>query len=242
MPRAAPKRFLLKFSGEVLAGPAGFGLDLTTVARLCREVCEAHAAGARFAIVPGGGNLFRGGALARAGLDRITGDQMGMLATCMNALALRDGLRNAGLDALACASVAIAGVLPGYARDEALDALARGTVLVLAGGTGNPLFTTDTTACLRGVELGVQAVIKATKVDGVYSADPVQHPAAERFSELSYAEVMERELAVMDTTAIVLARDNGLPIIVCDMNESGALTRITQGEKVGTLISGQTTR
>jgi uridylate kinase len=235
-------RWLLKLSGEALAGTAGFGFDADAISRISAEVAAAHGEGGRFAIVVGGGNLLRGAQFARSGANRVTADHMGMLATAMNALAVRDGLRGCGLDAVALGAQPVAGVLAGYASDEARAMLEVGRVVVLAGGTGNPLFTTDTTACLRAVELGATAVIKATKVDGVYSADPLLDPTARRFEALGYEEVISRTLAVMDMTAILLARDHALPIVVCDMNESGALTRLIRGEKVGTRISGQLER
>jgi uridylate kinase len=229
------KRILLKLSGEALAGEAEFGFDPDIASRICREIagilptCEV-------AVVLGGGNLFRGEALQRAGMDRITGDHIGMLATIMNGLAFVDRLQYAGLPTALFAATAIAGIATGYDRKEAIRSLSDGAVTVLAGGTGNPLFTTDTNASLRGIEIGADCVLKATKVDGVYSADPVFNPNAERYDELTFDQVIEQNLKVMDTAAIALCRDHEMPIVVFNMAEEGALTRLVNGEKVGTKI------
>ena len=232
-------RLLLKLSGEALAGKAGFGIDPGVIDRVCRELREAHRLGVEVALVCGGGNLFRGAALAKAGMDRVVADQMGMLATCMNGLAIGDALARASVPARLFGAVAMAGVLPAYSVPKARAALDNGEVAVLAGGTGNPLFTTDTAACLRAVELGADCVLKATKVDGVYSADPMLDATAERFDTLSFDDVLQRALSVMALTAICLCRDNALPVVVFDLAAPGALTRLVKGEKVGTRIASE---
>ena len=230
------RRVLLKLSGEALAGEAGFGIDSGIVRRLCVEIGGVVAGGVQVALVLGGGNLFRGAALQAAGMDRVTGDQMGMLATVMNGLAFRDILRSEGISAQALSALEIPGVVGGYQRDAAVELLETGTVVLFVAGTGNPFFTTDTAACLRGIEIGAELILKATKVDGVYSADPLQHPEAVRFDQLSYDEVLERNLQVMDLTAVVLCRDHNMPVVVFDVGEAGTLTRIINGDKVGTRI------
>ncbi len=229
-------RLLLKLSGEALAGGAAGGIDPAILDRLAEQIDRARQMDAELAVVLGGGNLFRGADLAAAGMDRVTADQMGMLATCMNALALRDALLRHGLPAQAWSGMAVDRVLPAYQINAVRTALQRGDIAILAGGTGNPFFTTDTAACLRGLELQVQLVLKATKVDGVYTADPVTDPAAVRFDELSFDEALERGLQVMDATALCLCRDQGLPVVVFDINAADALTRIVRGDKVGTRI------
>ena len=229
-------RLLLKLSGEALAGGAAGGIDPAMLDRLAGQIDQATSVGAEFAVVLGGGNLFRGAALAAAGMDRVTADHMGMLATCMNALALRDALLRCGLPAQAWSGMAVDRVLPAYQVNAVRAALGRGEIAVLAGGTGNPYFTTDTAACLRGLELRAELMLKATKVDGVYTADPVTDPAATRFDELSFDEALARGLGVMDATALCLCRDQGLPVVVFDINAPDALTRIVGGDKVGTRI------
>ena len=230
------RRVLLKLSGEALAGEAGFGIDPGIVRRLCVEIRDVVAAGGQVGLVLGGGNLFRGATLQAAGMDRVTGDQLGMLATVMNGLAFRDMLRAEGLPAEALSAVEIPGVVQKYQRDVAVSLLESGTAVLFVAGTGNPFFTTDTAACLRGIEIGAEAVLKATKVDGVYSADPMRNPDAERFDTLSYEEVLARNLQVMDLTAICLCRDHEMPVVVFDMGAAGTLTRIINGDKVGTQI------
>ena len=232
----------MKLSGEALAGKPGFGIDPGVLDRVCRELREAHRLGAEIALVCGGGNLFRGAALARAGMDRVVADQMGMLATGMNGLAIGDALARAGVAARLFGAVEMSGVLPAYSVPEARAALDEGAVAILAGGTGNPFFTTDTAACLRAVELGADCVLKATKVDGVYSADPILDAAAERFDTLSFDDVLQRNLSVMDLTAICLCRDNAMPIVVFSLAAPGALTRLVKGEKVGTRIASEARR
>ncbi len=192
-----------------------------------------------FGVVLGGGNLFRGASLARAGLDRVTGDHMGMLATIMNALAFRDVLRSLGAPASVLSAIPMAGMVEGYSQPRALDLMQAGHVVIFAAGTGNPFFTTDSAACLRGIEISADVVLKATKVDGVYTSDPHVDPTARRFDHLGYDEVIARDLKVMDMTAICLCRDHSMPIVVFDMNTNGALQRIAGGERVGTLIDGK---
>ena len=232
-------RILVKLSGEGLAGNAGFGIDPATLKQTATEVAAA-ATTVQLSLVVGGGNLFRGAAddgLAGVGLARVTGDHMGMLATLINALAFRDALVAVGADAVVLASHAIPTVAEGYSVERALGHLEAGKVVLHAGGTGNPLFTTDTAACLRGIETGAEVIIKATQVDGVYSADPLVDPDAERFDDLTYMEVLDRRLGVMDLTAITLCREHGMPVVVCDATRPGTLTRIVRGAKVGTRIS-----
>ena len=229
-------RLLLKLSGEALAGDAAMGINPEIMNRLATRIAEARQAGARLAVVLGGGNLFRGARLAQAGLDRVTADQMGMLATLMNGLALGDTLARHGVPARLWSGLAVAGVVPAYDAGSARAALARDEVVVLTGGTGNPYFTTDTAACLRALELKADQVLKATKVDGVYSADPMVHPDARRFDELTFDEALSRRLGVMDATALCLCRDHDLPVTVFDVHAPDALTRIASGDKVGTRI------
>ena len=239
MTRPVVSRYLLKLSGEALAGEADFGIDPEVVRRIGREVVATQATGAEFGVVLGGGNLFRGAALARAGLNRVTGDHMGMLATVMNALAFRDVLQSLGARATVLSAIPMAGMVEGYSQPRAVDLIQAGHVVIFAAGTGNPFFTTDSAACLRGIEIGADIVLKATKVDGVYTSDPHLDASAQRFDRLSYDEVIARNLKVMDMTAICLCRDHEMPIVVFDMNAAGALQRIVAGERVGTLIDGE---
>jgi uridylate kinase len=229
-------RLLVKLSGEALAGDSEFGLDPLIMRRLARDIAEGQKQGIEIALVLGGGNLFRGAALADTGLGRVTGDHMGMLATVMNALAFRDVLQAVGVATTVLSAVPIAGIVEGYAQQRAQQLLANGEVVIFAAGTGNPFFTTDSAACLRGIEIGADLVLKATKVDGVYSADPQVHPEAERFDYLSYDDVIAQDLRVMDLTAICLCRDHQMPVVVFDMASPGALGRIAVGERIGTLI------
>jgi len=229
-------RLLLKLSGEALAAGSASGIDPATLNRLAGQIRKAGSLGARIAVVLGGGNLFRGARLAEAGIDRVTADQMGMLATCMNGLAMRDALRRQDVPAHIWSGIAVAGVLPAFDSITVNAALARGEVAVLTGGTGNPFFTTDTAASLRALELRADLMLKATKVDGVYSADPLVKKDAERFDELTFDEALARRVAVMDTAALCLCRDNNLPVVVFDINAADALTRIVSGDKVGTRV------
>jgi uridylate kinase len=230
------RRILLKLSGEALAGGEGFGINPRVVARLCGDIAQVVADGVEVGLVLGGGNLFRGAALEQAGMDRVTGDQMGMLATVMNGLAFRDLLRQAGVPATLYSALELPGVAERFHRDPVVAAMERGEVAVFVAGLGNPFFTTDTAACLRGIEVGADAVLKATKVDGVYSADPAADPTATRFEALTFDEVLERDLKVMDLTAICLCRDHGMPLVVFDLGAEGALTRLVKGDKVGTRV------
>ena len=235
-PRPRWRRILLKLSGEILAGEHGFGLDDATLRSTAEQVAEVRGLGCEVAIVVGGGNFFRGEPAVASGMDRITADHMGMLGTVINALALQDHLEREGLVTRVLTAVDMEQVAEPYIRRRAVRHLEKGRVVIFAAGTGNPYFTTDTAAALRSVETGCDVLLKATKVDGVYSADPVLHPDAERFDELSHSEVMKRNLRVMDLTAITLARENHIPIIVFDVRESGNIRRIVEGERIGTLV------
>lgn len=232
------RRVLLKLSGEELTGEAGSGIDPGVVERTVVEIGQLLAIGIQVGLVVGGGNLFRGAALQAAGMDRVTGDQMGMLATLMNALALRDALERKGLPAELMSAVAVAGVAGPYDRRTAMDHLAAGRVVLFAAGTGNPFFTTDSAACLRAIEVDADVVLKATRVDGVYSADPLTHPEAVLHSRLTYDQVLDGKLGVMDLTAICLCRDHRMPIRVFRMAKPGALLRIVMGGSEGTLVGG----
>ncbi len=229
-------RLLLKLSGEALGGESGFGLEPEILARTCADIRAVMDLGVEIAIVLGGGNLFRGQHLAASGMDRVVGDRMGMLATVMNGLAMSDFLSQAGVPNQLYSSIAMAGIANGYHRDEVAATMAAQSVAILSGGTGNPFFTTDTAACLRGIELGVDAVLKATNVDGVYDADPKVDANARKFDTITYTQVLQRELAVMDQTAIVLCKENDMPLVVFNMAEPGALVAIAKGENVGTRV------
>lgn len=230
------KRILLKLSGEALMGEQSFGIDPEIIERTAKEVSELVKCGVQVAIVIGGGNIFRGVSLSAAGMDRATADHMGMLATVINSLAIQDGLERHGLVARVMSALPIHTVCEDYIRRRAIRHLEKGRVVIFAAGTGNPFFTTDTAASLRGVEINADLVIKATKVDGVYSADPEKDPNATRYEHLTYDDVIKHKLAVMDTTAIVLCRDNNIAIRVSNMNKSGALLRVVSGEAEGTLV------
>ena len=229
-------RLLLKLSGEALASAAGGAIDPRVVDGMAAEIAAFVATGGQLAVVLGGGNLLRGAVLARSGVDRITADHMGMLATIMNGLAFRDILLRKGVPCALYAAVPIAGVAAGYNRDQAVADLEAGRVTILAGGTGNPLFTTDTAACLRAIEIRADGVLKATKVDGIYSADPFKDSNAIRYPELDFHQVLREELEVMDLAAICLCRDHDLPIVVFDMHLSGALARLASGERIGSIV------
>jgi uridylate kinase len=231
------KRILLKLSGEALTGTENFGIDPKILDRMALEVGQLVGIGVQVALVVGGGNLFRGSALQAAGLDRVTGDHMGMLATVMNALALRDALERSNISTQVMSSIPMSGVVDHYDRRKAIRALNNGDVVIFAAGTGNPFFTTDSSACLRGIEVGAELVLKATKVDGVYSADPVKVADAVRYDRLSYDEVLSKKLEVMDLTAICLCRDHGMPVRVFEMEKQGALLNIVRGGNEGTLIT-----
>jgi len=230
------KRILLKLSGEALMGEQDFGIDPAIVQRISKEIAEAVNAGVEVGLVIGGGNIFRGVSLASGGMERATADHMGMLATVINALSVQDGLEKAGVTVRVMSALPIHQVCEDYARRRALRHLEKGRVVIMAAGTGNPFFTTDSAATLRGIEINADLVLKATKVDGVYTADPMKDPAATRYSRLTFDEVLERQLGVMDLTAIVLCRDHDLPLRVFNMNKPGALMRIIRGEDEGTLV------
>lgn len=230
------KRILLKLSGEALMGEQDFGIDPAVVKRVSEEIAEVVQAGVEVGIVIGGGNIFRGVSLAGAGMERATADHMGMLATVINALSVQDGLEKAGLTVRVMSALPIHQVCEDYVRRRAVRHLEKGRVVIFAAGTGNPFFTTDSAATLRGIEINADLVMKATKVDGVYTDDPVKNPDAKRYSRLSFDEVLDKKLGVMDLTAIVLCRDNNMPLKVFDMNKPGALMRVMQGEDEGTLV------
>lgn len=230
------KRILLKLSGEALVGEEGFGIDPKVLDRMSLEIGQLVGIGVQVGLVIGGGNLFRGAALQQAGLDRVTGDHMGMLATLMNALAMRDSLERSNIASRVMSAIPMSGVVDHYDRRKAISALERGEVVMFAAGTGNPFFTTDSAACLRGIEVDAELVLKATKVDGVYSADPMKDPTATKYDELSYDEVLDKKLEVMDLTAICLCRDHNMPLRVFEMEKAGALLNIVVGGAEGTLI------
>jgi uridylate kinase len=230
------QRVLLKLSGEALMGEHQFGIDPKIVDRIAQEVKELHDAGVEVAMVIGGGNIFRGVSLSQEGLDRVTGDHMGMLATVINALALQDAMESHDLYVRVMSALPINNVCEDFIRRRAIRHLEKGRIVIFAAGTGNPFFTTDTAASLRGIETGADVVIKGTKVDGVYSSDPVKDPSAKLYEKLSYDQVIQDGLAVMDTTAIVLCRDNKIPIRVFNMNKKGALMRVIMGETEGTAV------
>ena len=230
------KRILLKLSGEALMGEGQYGIDPHTIQRIAAEVEELVKAGVEVGLVIGGGNIFRGAGLAEAGMERVTGDHMGMLATVMNALAMQDALEHHGLYARVMSAVKINQICEDYIKRRAVRHLEKGRVVIFAAGTGNPFFTTDSAASLRAIEIGADLLIKATKVDGVYTADPVKDPTATRYDKLSFDEVLDQRLAVMDATAIVLCRDHDMPLCVLNINEPGALMKVMQGDHVGTFV------
>lgn len=240
MPQASAekkyKRILLKLSGEALTGNENYGIDPRVLDRLALEIGQLVGIGVQVGLVVGGGNLFRGAALQAAGLDRVTGDHMGMLATVMNALALRDALERSSIATQVMSSIPMSGVVDHYDRRKAIRALGNGDVVIFSAGTGNPFFTTDSSACLRGIEVEADLVLKATKVDGVYSADPMKFADAVKYERLTYDEVLEKKLEVMDLTAICLCRDHNMPVRVFQMEKQGALLSIVRGAAEGTLI------
>jgi uridylate kinase len=234
---AAPKyrRVLLKISGEAFSGTET-GVDVHTTEDMARQIAEVHRDGVSVAVVVGGGNIWRGKVHEEAGMDRATADYMGMLATVINALALQDALERIGVPSRVQTAIAMHQIAEPYIRRRAIRHLEKGRVVIFAAGTGNPYFTTDTTAALRAVEVGAEAILKATKVDGIYTADPKKHPDATRFEQLAYLEVLQRGLEVMDNTALTLCMDNNLPIIVFDMATPGNIRRVVWGESIGTLV------
>ena len=231
------RRVLLKLSGEALMGGLDYGIEPQVIQRLAEEIATARETGVEIAIVIGGGNIFRGAGLARAGMDRVTGDYMGMLATVMNALAIQDALESLEVYARVMSALQIHDVCEDYIRRRAVRHLEKGRVVILAAGTGNPFFTTDTAASLRAIEIGADVLLKATKVDGVYDRDPVGNPDAKRLETVSYDRVIADKLAVMDATAIVMCRDNDLPLRIFDLTQPNALIQAMSGEKIGTLVT-----
>ncbi len=231
------KRVLIKLSGEALMGEGDYGIDPKVLGRIGDEIRDLSQAGVEVAIVIGGGNIFRGVGLAASGIDRVTADQMGMLATVINALAIQDALERKGMFARVMSAIKINQVCEDYIRRRAVRHLEKGRVVVLAAGTGNPFFTTDSAASLRAIEINAELMIKATKVDGVYTADPNKDPTAKRYDVLDYDEVLERKLGVMDATAIVLCRENKMPLRVVDMTMPGAFVSAALGHEVGTLVT-----
>lgn len=236
-PKPAYRRILLKLSGEALMGNENFGIDAKVLDRMAQEIKEIVELGVQVGLVIGGGNLFRGAGLAEAGMNRVVGDHMGMLATVMNGLAMRDALHRAYVNARLMSAIELRGVCDSYNWAEAISLLKTGRVVIFSAGTGNPFCTTDSAACLRGIEIEADIVLKATKVDGVYSEDPVKNPEAEFYEQLEYREVVEKELQVMDLSAFTLARDHNLPMRVFNMNKPGALRRVIMGDAEGTLIT-----
>ena len=232
----AYKRVLLKLSGEALMGEDSYGINRQTIERMVAEVAEVSASGVELAVVIGGGNIFRGIAPGAAGMDRATAEYMGMMATVMNALALQDAFRRAGVEARVQSALNIEQVVEPYIRPKAIRYLEEGKVVIFAAGTGNPFFTTDTAAALRGSEIGAEVVLKATKVDGIYTADPNKDPTATRYERISFNEAISKNLEVMDATAFALCRDQKLPIRVFSINKPGALHRAVAGENEGTLV------
>ncbi len=230
------KRILLKLSGEALMGAEPYGIDPKVIHRLAKEIVELRQAGIEVGVVIGGGNIFRGAGLAEGGMDRVTGDQMGMLATVMNALAMQDALEKHGGYARVMSAIKINEVCEDFIRRRAIRHIEKGRIAVFAAGTGNPFFTTDSAAALRAVEIDADVMLKATKVDGVYTADPKKDKSAKRYEHLTYDEVIERKLNVMDTAAIALCRDHGMPMRIYDMTREGDLMRIMKGQNIGTLV------
>jgi uridylate kinase len=230
------KRVLLKLSGEALMGDDSFGINRATLDRIVGEIAQVSALGLEIGVVIGGGNIFRGVAPGAAGMDRATADYMGMLATVMNGLALQDAMRQAGLNARVQSALNIEQVVEPYIRNKAIRYLEEGKIVIFAAGTGNPFFTTDTAAALRGTEIGAEMVLKATKVDGIYTADPKLHPDAKRYDKVSFDEAINKNLRIMDATAFALCRDQKLPITVFSILKTGAMKRIISGENEGTLV------
>ena len=239
MADAKYKRILVKLSGEALMGAADYGVDPLVLRRIAAEIQELLAMQVQVAVVIGGGNIFRGAGLARAGMDRVTADHMGMLATVMNCLAMQDALESMGTHARVMSAIRINEVCEDYIRRRAIHHLEKGRVVLFGAGTGSPFFTTDTAASLRAIEVGADLLIKATKVNGIYSEDPVKNPAATRYPRLTFDRVLDERLNVMDATAIVMCRDNGLPLQVFNLNNAGDLVRIVRGEDVGTVVTNR---
>lgn len=233
------KRILLKLSGEALMGDQDYGIDPAVINRMASAILELREAEVEVALVIGGGNIFRGAGLAAAGIDRVTGDHMGMMATVINALAMQDALERAGMYARVMSAIKINEICEEYIRRRAVRHVEKGRIVIFAAGTGNPFFTTDSAASLRAIEINADLMIKATKVDGIYSADPMQDKDAKRYDVLSYDDVLKRDLKVMDATAVVLCKENHMPLRVLDMTKPGALYRAAQGLDEGTLVSNE---
>jgi uridylate kinase len=234
---ARERRILVKLSGEALLGNADYGIDPAMLKRVAGEIRDVQALGVQAAVVIGGGNIFRGAGLARAGMDRVTADQMGMLATVMNALAMQDALEGLGVHARVMSAIRINEVCEDFIRRRAVRHLEKGRVVIFAAGTGNPFFTTDTAASLRAIEIEAQLLLKATRVDGIYSDDPLRNPAAKHYPRLTYDQVLNERLNVMDATAIVMCRDHRLPLRVFNLGNAGDLLRVVRGEDIGTLVT-----
>ena len=230
------KRILLKLSGEILGGQKGQGIDPESMVRICEEIAQVHDMGVDVAVVVGGGNIFRGLSGTQLGFDRVAGDYMGMLATVINALALQVVLEGIGIHTRVLSAITVQQVCEPYIRRRAIRHLEKGRVIILAGGTGNPYFTTDTAAALRATEIGAEIILKGTKVDGVYSADPKIDPDAIRYDFITYEDVLTKNLKVMDATAIAMARENKIPVLVFDITQPGNLIRAINGEKIGTIV------
>lgn len=230
------KRVLLKLSGEALMAEQDYGIDANMLARVASEVVEVVNMGVEVALVIGGGNIFRGAGLVQSGIDRIAGDHMGMLATVMNSLAMQDALEKQGITCRVMSAVKISRMCEEYVQRRAIRHLEKGRVVIFAAGTGNPFFTTDTAGCLRAVEIGADSVLKATKVDGVYDSDPVKNPDAKRYESLTFDEVLDKNLQVMDAAAIVLCRDNNMPLRVFNLNDVGALPATMKDQTIGTTV------
>ena len=231
------RRILLKLSGEALMGDGDYGIDPGIIKGLAHEIIAVQQAGAEVGVVIGGGNIFRGAGLAAGGMDRVTGDHMGMLATVINALAMQDALEKHGVNARVMSAIKINQICEDYIRRRAVRHLEKGRIAIFAAGTGNPFFTTDSAAALRATEINAELLLKATKVDGIYDSDPKKNPAAKRFQRLTYDDVLQRNLQVMDTAAFALCRENDIPLRIYDMGQEGALMRILQGEDIGTLVT-----
>jgi uridylate kinase len=236
------KRILLKLSGEALMGDTGVGIDPATIERIASEVAEVRSLGVEIAIVIGGGNIFRGLAASAHGMDRASADYMGMLATVMNSLALQDALERVNVTTRVLSAIAMQELCEPYIRRRAMRHLEKGRVVIFAAGTGNPYFTTDTAASLRAMEIHADVLLKATKVDGIYDKDPVKHPDARRYNRLTYLEVLQQNLKVMDSTATALCRDNKLAMVVFDLHKAGNIRRVVTGESIGTLVTDEENR
>lgn len=232
------KRILIKLSGESLMGEKQYGIDIDRVAQYAKDIHEVHSEGIEIAIVIGGGNIYRGLSAEKAGMDRVQADYMGMLATVINSMALQDSLEKTGVKTRLLTAIKMEQICEPFIRRRAVRHLEKGRIVIFGAGTGNPYFTTDTAASLRAVEINADVVLKGTRVDGIYTADPLKDPSATRFGEITFADVYEKNLNVMDMTAITLCQENNLPIIVFDMNKPGNFMRIARGEPIGTLVRG----